>query len=387
MSYRKLLFASLLVVGLALVTVLAAGCGVLQLGPTPTPTNTPTPTHTPTPIHTPTPTNTPTPIPTPTPAAPPTAKEFPIVTDDKIQNHPAIFGDYVVWADHRNESVDIYAYNLATEEETRITTYEEQDAFPVLANDLVVWLRQGDFYGYHLGAEDAEEFSVVDYESISAGCPAGCTLTFSGLSMALAYGARAHVGLSERVLVWSDEETEDVSDIFAFDLEKEARIRITDDAASQEWPAAAGNLIIWKDERNDEGDIYAYDLDTQEEFPIVTAPLTQSMPSTDGSLVVWVDERDGGYDIYGYDLATQAEFPIATGPVTRTLPGVWGNFVIWMADDGDDWNIYGYDLQVGEEFPIVVQEGWQGNPRIWGDVVVWTNGGGNPDIYGARLEY
>ena len=66
---------------------------------------------------------------------------------------------------------------------------------------------------------------------------------------------------------------------------------------------------------------------------------------------------------------------------------MWGNFVIWMAEDGDDWNIYGYDLQVGEEFPIVVKEGWQGNPRIWGNVVVWTDGGGNPDIYGARLEY
>jgi beta propeller repeat protein len=288
--------------------------------------------------------------------------------------------------------MDIYAYNLTTEKETRVTTEEEGDGVfpvPLVAGDLVVWPRKGHFYGYRLDTEGAEEFSVTSYHSLRVGCPAACGLILRSGNVVLTYGARPLFALSDRALVWSEEETEDIQDIMAFDLERDTRIRITDDTPSQGWPAIAGSLIVWMDERNDEGDIYAYDLDDQEEFPIVTAPLTQTMPSTDGSLVVWLDRRNGNDDIYGYNLETQTEFPIVTGPANRTVPIVWGNFVIWMEEEHEDWNIYGYDLLVGEGFPIVTKDGWQGNPRIWGNVVVWTDrrDKDNQDIYGATLQY
>jgi beta propeller repeat protein len=290
--------------------------------------------------------------------------------------------------------MDIYAYNLTTEEETRITTDEERDTaflLPLIADDLVVWGgTESRFYGYRLGTEDAEAFSLTSYESLMVGCPAVCGIHFSaGGSMTLIYGARPHYDLSDRALVWSEEEREDIRDIVAFDLERDTRMRITDDSPAQGWPTTAGSLIVWADERNDAGDIYAYDLDTEEEFAIATAPLTQTMPSTDGSLVVWLDKRDENDDIYGYNLETQTEFPIVTSPANRSMPTVRGNFVIWMEEHNEDWDIYGYDLLVGEEFPIVTKDGWQGNPRIWDNIVVWTDkrDEDNQDIYGATLEY
>lgn len=294
----------------------------------------------------------------------------------------------MAWADHRHGNIEIYAYDLTTEEETRITTDEEHDQFPLVADNLVVWLRKGHFYGYRLGTEDAEEFSVTSFHSLTASCPASCGVSITSGDFLLTYGAHLYHALSDRALVWSDKE-EDISDILTFDLERNTQIRITDDTPSQEWPAVAGNLIVWTDKRNDEGDIYVYDLDAQEEFPIVTAPLTQTMPSTDGRLVVWIDSRNGNDDIYGYDLETQTEFPIFTDPGNRAMPTVWGNFVIWMEEHQEDWDIYGYDLIVGEEFPIVTEDGWQGNPRIWSNIVVWTDkrDEDNQDIYGATLEY
>jgi len=394
MNHHKLLLP---VICLVLLMLPAIGCNLPT--PTPTPTNTPTPTplhtptptNTPTPSSTPTPTNTPTPTPTPTPSAPPTVNEFRITTDSEVQGQPAIFGDRMVWADHRHDVIDVYAYDLATEKETHITTNEEDSFFliPLIAGDLVVWEGKDNFYGYHLDTEDADEFSVTSYDSLYVGCPAVCGLTFRSGSMVLTYGARPHVALSERALVWSDEVAEDIRDILAFDLEQDTRIRITDDTPAQKWPATAGNLIVWMDERNDEGDIYAYDLDAQEEFLIVTAPLTQTMPDTDGSLIVWVDKRDGNDDIYGYNLETQTEFSIVTGPAKRAMPVVQGDFVIWMEEHNEDWDIYAYDLFVGEKFPIVTKNGWQGNPRIWGNTVVWTDrrDKDNQDIYGATLEY
>lgn len=101
------------------------------------------------------------PTPTPTPSAPPTARAFRISTDSAIQGQPAISGDYVVWADHRHGNIDIYAYNLTTEQETPITTDEENDMFPLIDGDLGVWARTPTLcpYGYDLLV--GEEFPIV----------------------------------------------------------------------------------------------------------------------------------------------------------------------------------------------------------------------------------
>lgn len=386
MNRQKLLFP---MISLTLITLLATECGPPQAPPTPT--DIPAPTNTLAPTATPLPTDTPTPTLTPTPPAPPSVREFRITTDEGIQSQPAICGDHVVFVDFRHDNLEVYAYNLSTEEETRITMEEDFSAFlfPSVAGDLAVWGRDGEFYGYRLDTEDAEEFFVTDFRSLKLGCPAVCGALFSAEGLVLTYGVHPSIDLSERMLVWSNEETEGKRDILAFDLEQDMLINITDDAPSQEWPATAGNLVVWMDERNDGGDIYAYDLGAQEEFPIVTAPLTQTMPSTNGSLVVWIDNRDGNDDLYGYDLETQTEFLIVTGPADRAMPVVQGNFVIWMEDQREDWDIYGYDLLAGEKFPIVTEDGWQGNPRIWGNTVVWTDkrDEDNQDIYGATLEY
>ncbi len=338
----------------------------------------PTPTPVP-PIATPTtipPTATPQP-PTSTPTTP-SDGEFQITTASGISGQPSIFGDYVVWAvdpEPSSNRRDIYAYNLSTEQEDLIITVQQQYVYPYVAGDLVVWpSKEGHFSGYRLGTEGAKEFPITSFDSLSVVHEFGLgILLYEHLFFAL----------SDRALVWSDREAKDEHDILAFDLERDTRIRITDDTHSQTWPAAAGNLIVWMDERNDAGDIYAYDLDAEEEFPIVTAPLTQTMPSTDGKLVVWIDGRDGRDDIYGYDLETQTEFPIVTGPGRRVLPAVWGNFVIWKEASAESLKLYGYDLLAGEEFPIGTRVGSPTSPRIWGNLAIWASG---ENIYGAFLE-
>jgi beta propeller repeat protein len=284
----------------------------------------------------------------------------------------------VVWAHKAN----IYAYNLTTEQETRVTSVEASDAYPLVAGDLLVWLDYPGFWGYRLAAGDAEEFRITNFQALPT------RITF-GEQGRLLY-ERAFFALSDHVLVWSDAEAKDTYDILAYDLDRSERIRITDDGYNQTWPAAAGGFIVWADERNDEGDVYAYNVDTQEEFPIVTAPLTQTMPSTDGRHVVWIDGRDGNDDVYACDLETQTEFPVITGPGDRFLPGVWGDFVIWMEQDGDGVSVYGYDLRLDEKFAIATEGGWPADARIWDNVVVWTEYREEDKvraIYGAILEY
>ncbi len=327
---------------------------------------------------------------TPTPLAPPTVRKSLISTNSGDASEPAVFGDYVVWA-HKVTSVqsigsfniDFYAYNLTTEQATLVASVVKgPDPHPLVAGDLLVWLEYGSFRGYRLGAPDAQEFRVTDFQRLTSiiAVGEGGRLSF----------IRPLYALSDRVLAWSDAEDKDTYDILAYDLDRDERVRITDDDHRQTWPAAAGSLILWTDERNDAGDIYCYDLDTREELPLVTAPLTQTMPSSDGRHVVWIDGRDGNDDVYAYNLESQTEFPIYTGPGDRFLPGVWGNIVIWMEQDLDGRCIYGYDLRLDERFTIACDGGWPSDARIWGDVVVWSEYREEEKaqaVYSATLEY
>lgn len=362
-------------IGLMLLTL---GCGLLPPPPTRAPANTPTLS----------PTNPATLSPTPTPLTSPTVRKFLISTHSSISSQPIVFGDYVVWA-HKavpkqplgTYRIDIYAYNLTTKQESVVTSEEAKDAPPLVAGELLVWPHDRGFWGYRLGAEAAEKYRVTHFQAL----PMELGLGEQGR---LSYD-RAFFALSDRVLVWSDAEAKDTYDILAYDLERDERLRITDDGHKQTWPAAAGSLMVWADERNDEGDVYAYDLDAQKEYPIVTAPLTQTMPSTDGRSVVWIDGRDGNSDVYAYDLKNRTEFPVVTGHRYRILPRVWGDVIIWMEQDSEGQYIYGYDLRLGEQFLIATEGGSPADPCIWGNVVVWTEY--RPEdklraIYGAILE-
>ena len=82
--------------------------------------------------------------------------EFPICTADGLQRDPDIADNIIVWQDHRNDSWDIYGYNLTTGQEFQITDHPADQTNPAVSGNLVVWqdLREGywsiyaaEFYG------------------------------------------------------------------------------------------------------------------------------------------------------------------------------------------------------------------------------------------------
>lgn len=315
------------------------------------------------------------------PLTPPTIRRFLISTNCDSDTWPYVYGDRVVW-NHGESGGGFYAYDLVSGEETRILS-EEADHYR-FAGDLLVWPANLTFWGYGLGAEGAGKARITSFQSLPA------TLRIGGGGRFLYI--RAQFYLSERVLVWADSEGGETKDILAYDLERNERVRITDDDHEQEWPAAWGSLVVWADQRSDDGDIYAIDLDSPAEFPIVTAPLEQTTPSTDGRHVVWIDGRAEREDVYAYDLETRIETPIVTGPNLRLLPAIWGNTVIWIevSSASGDMSVHGYDLRLGVEFTIAGEEGNATAASVWDDVVVWREYQGEDQgwaIFGAVLEY
>jgi beta propeller repeat protein len=72
-----------------------------------------------------------------------TKGETKITTNKSLNDQLAIYGDRIVWQDHRSgngtwENTDIYMYNLSTHKETQITT-SETASLPAVYGDRIVW--------------------------------------------------------------------------------------------------------------------------------------------------------------------------------------------------------------------------------------------------------
>jgi beta propeller repeat protein len=171
------------------------------------------------------------------------------------------------------------------------------------------------------------------------------------------------------------------NDIYGYDLSTDTEFRITDQAASQQFPDISGDTVVWMDQRNGNWDIYGYDLGEDCEFPITTHIADQKWPIIDGNTVVWVDWRNGGdayggYDLYGYNLASGTESPISGHSAPIACPAISDNVVVWSDRRYGGWDIYGYDLNSGNETQIT--QWWASDPycpAISNGIIVL--GGGN----------
>jgi beta propeller repeat protein len=228
--------------------------------------------------------------------------EFQITDDVFKQGYPAVYGDIVVWEDHRGSSSlaeyrDIYGYNLATEKEFQITSHPDYQERPAIYNTVVVWQdnRNGNY------------------------------------------------------------------DIYGVNLETKQEFQITADTSDQTSPEIHQDIVVWADYRNSDpgdyssGDIYCYNLSTKEEFPLITDLNDQILPAIYGETVVWMDSPDDShrkyrkYNIYGCSLSDKEVFCITAGMNDHWRPAIHGEIVVWVGYMHDFSDIYGCNLKVMEK--------------------------------------
>ena len=65
--------------------------------------------------------------------------EFAIAANEAEQTNPDINGNIVVWQDNRNGDWDIYGYNLTTRQEFQITDNPYDQTNPAVSGNTVVW--------------------------------------------------------------------------------------------------------------------------------------------------------------------------------------------------------------------------------------------------------
>jgi len=303
-----------------------------------------------------------------------------ICSDGAEQSKPAVSGNYAVWLDLRNGSTnkDIFGYNFSEPNEVPICIAAGNQDTPALSGNLAVWcdFRNGnnDIYGFYLPA------TGVSANSIQGGEIAICT----------AAASQDFPAVSGNIVVWRDKRN-DNNDIYGVDitgLPGSSDFPICTHTTNQTTPSISGNIVVWIDNRNGENDIYGYNMATQTEFPICTDAGGQYNARIDGNIVVWMDDRNGNPDIYGIDITTLpggSAFAICLDGVVQSNPAISGHHVVWEDQRGGGYDIYGYDLASHSEFAVVTAAGDQKQPAINGRRIVWQDSANNGDICTALI--
>lgn len=295
-----------------------------------------------------------------------------------LQTFPAISGSWIVWADTRNDDgsgySDIYAYNIVTGTESRITPPGSYAYHPTISGDIIVWedirnLADFDIYAYDLGS--GTETRVTDGP-----------------------GNQQYPAVDGTLVVWQDDRDGDY-DIYLSDLSGGTEQLLTPDTVGtdQTSPAISGTYVVWQDSRNGAtGDIYLNTTATSDLFNLNPATVGSDhlMPALSGSRVVWQDSRNGpNDDIYLNDTSLWAESPVndVVPGSEKVLPSISGNAVVWIDARNPGFNdIYLKDLTGGTDTRITDNSALlstvDGGPKISGNRIVWTDlRNGDNDIF------
>lgn len=256
-----------------------------------------------------------------------TGKVTQITAEEHAQTEPKIYGDTIIWLDNRHGTgdrypypppLDVYAYDLNTREEKRLTsatTAEGYDSLSISGN-LVAWtdIRHADP-------------DVISHPS---------------------------------------NEPDYNNEIYVYDLTANKEHRITDYPGNDHYPAIDGNRIVWLRQSDyRQADIYVLDLQSGQERQVTHSGCVAYSPSIHGDRVVWSDARisqgnttgdiiegdkSGAAEIYLCDLYTELEtllVPSATEGEYKDVifRQVWLNPVIH-----GDFLVYTLSRQIG---PIV----------------------------------
>jgi beta propeller repeat protein len=312
--------------------------------------------------------------------------EFRITNNDWDQDYPAVSGNYVVWEDSRNSSLDIYGYDLVTHTEFPICTDAATQRYPLISGNIVIWSDERDgkisIYGYNLATHT--EFPIR-----------------TDLAGLYSYA------ISNGIVVWTDlrNTTENANnwDIYGYNIATQQEFPICTAPGAQLVTGISGDTVVWGDLRSDPNtsfccsagvirSIYGYHLSTQSEFLIAAEAGDSPSPLISGNLVMWREFPDDNIITYGYDLDSGTKFPI---PIPIGAPAdskvsylsISGDRIIWSDRRNGDRDLFGCDLAKGVEFSICNDLGEQYNTAIDGNFVAWTDyRNGNFDIYGRILD-
>ncbi len=301
-----------------------------------------------------------------------------------IYDAPAIHGDRVVWASvDRDEAEqqrslrkspmpnwDVFLLDLETGEVRQLTTNDRAQVHPGIYGDTVVWLDARYEEGYH----NPRRYDVFAYD-LRSNEESRITSTTSAEDRDLSINGNLIVWTDNRhadpeVTIHAGNEPDYNNEIYLYDLAAGEERRITNYAGNDHYPAIDGSRIVWLRQLGYlEADIYTYDLNTRQEDRISQSGYAAGPPGIHGDRIVWADARltrgntsgdsfgvdesagvaeSGSAEIYLYDLGTKRE-------------------VLLVPSEGTEFT----EMLGQKEIKSTAWQVWM-RPIIYGDFVVYT---------------
>src|SRR5581483_7050602 len=133
-------------------------------------------------------------------------------------------------------------------------------------------------------------------------------------------------------VVWQDLRNAGGGEIYCYDLNAAALLRVTTNLFVKSHPAIRDNWIVWQDSRNVEVDIYGYDLLRRHEFQLTDTPQNESLPFIDGPWVVCMEDSLGPQSGNGelVHLPSLVTIPITRSATPKTYPALADGHAVWQ---------------------------------------------------------
>jgi len=195
---------------------------------------------------------------------------------------PAIGGTLVAWTDDRDGNAEIYAKDLATGEERRITNDLLIDEAPAVGNGIIAWERCDlyccDVFAYDWAAATTRQLTATPNASERLPDVYGRTVVFQ-----------------------REQGTPIDKNVVAVDLDTGTE-RVLELPGDQENAHISGPCVVFNDSGSGLSHIGLWDLATGNHFEVTSGPGGQYLNDIDGNRIVYSDSRnDGNLDIYMYE--------------------------------------------------------------------------------------
>jgi len=198
---------------------------------------------------------------------------------------PAIGGDLVAWTDDRGGNAEIYARDLSTGEERRITNDPLVDQSPAVGDGIIVWERCD---GY------ACDIFVHDW---AAGTTRQLTET--------PYASERFPDVSGRTVVFQREQGTPVDkDLVAIDLDAPGE-KVLPLSGDQENAHISGDFVAFNDSASGVPHIGLWRLSKGDHFQVTAGTSGQYLNDIDGNRIVYSDNRAGTLDIWMYTISVE----------------------------------------------------------------------------------
>jgi len=310
----------------------------------------------------------------------------PLEEEPPSAENPSIYENLVVWSDYakvddedeKNNKGDeeteelarnIFLYDINTGKITQLTFSKNDQDYPKIYGDYVVWL---EYVGGYEG-DVSSQVHLLNLKTNQESIIAREDLDNKALSI---FGNRVS---------WLRGDT-NYWDVMLYNIENDMTLNITeqDEVALRTSPVVYENILCWSEPVNQY--IICYNIDTSEKSVYTLEGARPYDIDIYEDLVV-IEGRlgDGNSNIYLLDTDSGTIQQLAGTPLARENPKIHGDIVIWGEEYNLDpescaenpeycFNILLLNLKTGEaRFPMANTQAPQLNHDIWGEHIVWEN--------------